>query len=615
MVHIICVVLTLVASHLHLTAGQNVCRDNNWTSGVHRHPDRCDYYVTCVNSVPSLYQCLKGLIFDTVLGTCAEPSIAHPCNESANAWPELTGDYQDFCNYKHLGTGVHLYPGTCDKFVYCTNSETFVVYCAVGHLYDTDYGACVEAKTAKSCSNDTNQNIIPGNFSYCQDNNWKNGAHSHPHTCIMYVVCSNYQTTVVPCQRGLLFDIKFRTCVDSKIARPCDDDPWSNITIAPQCRNISEGDILFILDSSSSIGYPNYKLQLRFVANLTQAFTIGPNNVQFGVVIFSEEATSVFRFDAYREADSLIQAINEVEYVSGPTFTDSALALAYQMFIPGAYGARANVPHIAIVLTDGLSANKSSTLLEAQKLKAAGVRVLGIGIGHFDQQELRGIASSQKEVFLADSYSVIHNLTDDITISLCKKVSIPKCTEAYADVILVMDASGSIGSTNFQTQLEFASNLVQNFPIGPDDVRFAALSFSTSVHKLFDLKTYNYANQMAQVFLRTFYDGDGTDTASALQYIRLNDMFGAAAGGRQGATKIIIVMTDGASNLPNQTATEAGILKDMGYHMMSIGIGSGVNLVELATLSTNVSNRFTVDNYDILSRLHEDVAGRACESR
>lgn len=68
-----------------------------------------------------------------------------------------------------------------------------------------------------------------------------------------------------------------------------------------------------------------------------------------------------------------------------------------------------------------------------------------------------------------------------------------------ADIIFLLDSSSGILFNDYQKLLRFAANLTQHFKIGPNDVRFAALTFGTVVRKLFDLNTYNNQAQIIQV--------------------------------------------------------------------------------------------------------------------
>uniref|UniRef100_A0A2C9LAP5 Chitin-binding type-2 domain-containing protein n=1 Tax=Biomphalaria glabrata TaxID=6526 RepID=A0A2C9LAP5_BIOGL len=59
---------------------------------------------------------------------------------------------------------------------------------------------------------------------YCQTNNWRDDAHPHPVYCDRFVKCDNFQTTIVSCPAGTLFDAVSRTCMNAaSVTTHCND--------------------------------------------------------------------------------------------------------------------------------------------------------------------------------------------------------------------------------------------------------------------------------------------------------------------------------------------------------------------------------------------------------
>ncbi|CAG5132276.1 unnamed protein product, partial [Candidula unifasciata] len=99
------------------------------------------------------------------------------------------------------------------------------------------------------------------------------------------------------------------------------------------------------------------------------------------------------------------------------------------------------------------------------------------------------------------------------------------CT-AKADIVLVFDASNSIGVENFHKQFDFAKRLAAHFKIGPNDVRFGGVLFSRYAEVLFNLK-----------------DNDNIEGVNNL--ITSDQLFSSAKGGRANAKDVVVVFTDG----------------------------------------------------------------------
>lgn len=71
-------------------------------------------------------------------------------------------------------------------------------------------------------------------------------------------------------------------------------------------------DIVFLLDSSGSVGSSNFQKQLDFVARFGQAFDIGPRNVQIGVVTFASTPHNEFNLNTHASKHDLVAAIHKI---------------------------------------------------------------------------------------------------------------------------------------------------------------------------------------------------------------------------------------------------------------------------------------------------------------
>lgn len=86
-------------------------------------------------------------------------------------------------------------------------------------------------------------------------------------------------------------------------------------------------------------------------------------------------------------------------------------------------GHRTGVPKIAVVITDGNSANRANTFAEAKKARDSGIQVIAIGVGHgINQKELEGIASSPKSqyVYNAENFDVLNTLQASLSSKTCE---------------------------------------------------------------------------------------------------------------------------------------------------------------------------------------------------
>ncbi|XP_067844208.1 collagen alpha-2(VI) chain isoform X2 [Heptranchias perlo] len=165
-------------------------------------------------------------------------------------------------------------------------------------------------------------------------------------------------------------------------------------------------DIVFVIDSSESIGLTNFTLEKNFVINTVSrlgALAKDPNSItgaRVGVVQYSHEGT----FESVQLNDPKInslsafkEAVKKLEWIAGGTWTPSALKFAYDTLIKANKREKAKV--FAVVITDGRHDPRDDDTLLTSLCKGD-VIVNAIGIGDmFDRQQddetLKSIACKQ----------------------------------------------------------------------------------------------------------------------------------------------------------------------------------------------------------------------------
>ena len=78
-------------------------------------------------------------------------------------------------------------------------------------------------------------------------------------------------------------------------------------------------DIALIIDSSGSINEVtvNWPTVIDFLIRLVNQFDIGVDGVHIGAVQFSDRERLEWTLDQYLDRDSLIRAINQIQYLGG----------------------------------------------------------------------------------------------------------------------------------------------------------------------------------------------------------------------------------------------------------------------------------------------------------
>ena len=175
------------------------------------------------------------------------------------------------------------------------------------------------------------------------------------------------------------------------------------------------------MDSSGSVGTTNFQKQKNFVARFAQSFSIGPRNVQIGVVTWATTVHNEFNLNTFHTKNDVVHAINNINYNSGNTQTHLALQYVEKNSFKAAAGDRPGVANILIVMTDGQSTNPTLTRQETVKLHQMNLKVFAIGIGTgVDKTELGHIASDSKHVFQVSTFDALTTLQAELKKTACK---------------------------------------------------------------------------------------------------------------------------------------------------------------------------------------------------
>ena len=137
-----------------------------------------------------------------------------------------------------------------------------------------------------------------------------------------------------------------------------------------------------------------------------------------------------------------------------------------------------------------------------------------------------------------------------------------------------MDASGSVGSSNFQLMKSFVYNITDSFNVGSDSVRVGVMSYASSNSYHFHLNTYSTKSSVLTAINNLPYSRGGTNTAGALDGMRTVG-FSTSNGARsisQGVPRVGIVITDGRSNSYSATLAAANNVHNADIIVFAVGI-------------------------------------------
>eukprot|EP00745_Piridium_sociabile_P034505 TRINITY_DN59365_c0_g1_i1.p1 TRINITY_DN59365_c0_g1~~TRINITY_DN59365_c0_g1_i1.p1 ORF type:complete len:409 (+),score=95.55 TRINITY_DN59365_c0_g1_i1:161-1387(+) len=188
--------------------------------------------------------------------------------------------------------------------------------------------------------------------------------------------------------------------------------------------------------------------------------------------------------------------------------------------------------------------------------------------------------------------------------------TIRECFGKVADVFFVLDSSSSIYVHDYQSVLEFVSQVVTRFDVNRDGTRLGALTFSDDFQVGFDLNNFRSKGEiLAAINERSLpYRTGMTKTDLAIRRVRQDNLF------REDITKVMVVITDGGSWSPASTRRESDLARDEGFHMVVVGMGQYQDEQEWRIIASDPDNDyiFNITDYNNLGNLRDSLPRRIC---
>uniref|UniRef100_A0A3B4Z2L9 Integrin alpha-M-like n=1 Tax=Stegastes partitus TaxID=144197 RepID=A0A3B4Z2L9_9TELE len=187
--------------------------------------------------------------------------------------------------------------------------------------------------------------------------------------------------------------------------------------------------------------------------------------------------------------------------------------------------------------------------------------------------------------------------------------SLQEC-RTVADIAFLLDGSGSVDAEDFQTMKTFVKNLVRSFL--SSDTQFSISQFSSSPDIHYYFNNFFSNGQWEQNIDGIYQLGGSTFTAKAIQYV-VNNVFVPQRGSRQNVKKILIVITDGASNDRGQLQNAAASAESKKIVRFAIGVGNAFQVTgarrELDTIASSPSTKhvFQVENFNALEIIRQTL--------
>uniref|UniRef100_A0AC11ETU6 Uncharacterized protein n=1 Tax=Ovis aries TaxID=9940 RepID=A0AC11ETU6_SHEEP len=381
-------------------------------------------------------------------------------------------------------------------------------------------------------------------------------------------------------------------------------------------------DILFVLDSSESIGLQNFEIAKDFIVKVIDRLSrdelvkFEPGQSHAGVVQYSHNQMQEhvdLRDPNIRNAQDLKEAIKKLQWMGGGTFTGEALQYTRSRLLPPTQNNR-----IALVITDGRSDTQRDTT-PLSVLCGPDIQVVSVGI-----KDVFGLAAGSDQLnviscqglapqgrpgisLVKENYAellddgFLKNITAQICIDKkCPDYTCPITFSSPADITILLDGSASVGSHNFDITKRFAKRLAERFLTASrtdpgQDVRVAVVQYSGTGQQRPERAALQFLQNytvLANTVDSMGFFNDATDIMDALGYV--TRFYREASPGA--AKKRLLLFSDGNSQGATPAAIEKAVQEAQraGVEIFAVVVGRQVNEPHVRVLVTGKAAEYDV---------------------
>ncbi|XP_078489329.1 integrin alpha-M-like [Ciona intestinalis] len=198
------------------------------------------------------------------------------------------------------------------------------------------------------------------------------------------------------------------------------------------------------------------------------------------------------------------------------------------------------------------------------------------------------------------------------TATMFQTPCIPECPKIIliADIMFVLDESGSVDDTAFKSALNWIIKVISHFSsyIDSGDLRVGVYGFSYDDHRSgirIRLQKWTSANLKKKIeeLLNARSTGGGTYISYAID--ETVKVF--VADGRKSIAKEIILLTDGGASQGWKLKDAAKNARNKGIVLVSVGVGTDVNDDQLLVIAGNKARVFQATDYNTLDEVVNNV--------
>ncbi|KAM9352972.1 collagen alpha-6(VI) chain-like [Symphorus nematophorus] len=388
------------------------------------------------------------------------------------------------------------------------------------------------------------------------------------------------------------------------------------ISVEDQRQALAErfADIFFLVDSG--MGAQEFQQVRSILTRLVNQLNIGASAYRMGLAQYGPDIKVEFLLKDHQTKEETQNAIRRFRQrrLQPNELRNLGRALQYaatDLFTSEA-GSRADLGYRQYLVVISGKDSDDPVYRESRLVKSVGVTVVGISFGA-SMTEMGHIATGSY------AYPSTANVVPTLRVLFEREeeevIPTGDCKAAkLADIVFIVDESGSIGTSNFQLVRTFLHSIVSGLEISPKRVRVGIVMYNDKPTAQVYLNTFDDKNELLKFIKILPYRGGGTNTGFALNYTREN-VFTKERGSRKdkNVQQVAVVITDGESQ--DDVSTAAANLRRAGVTVYALGV-KNANQTQLRQMASYPPNKhtFIVDSFSMLKSLEQSLQKSVCHN-
>ncbi|KAK7502425.1 hypothetical protein BaRGS_00006378, partial [Batillaria attramentaria] len=352
-----------------------------------------------------------------------------------------------------------------------------------------------------------------------------------------------------------------------------------------------------------------------FFQELFRFADIDGGNVRVAMSYYRKNPSLIFNLQKHRTRaafDRELKANIDKKVRGKKADSGSALEEARTVIFDPSRGDRPDVPNAVLLITDDkTNVDQQKFLQEAQRLKAAGVKVVTLGLSKADRGELSAVASepaAKNSLYLRD----YNGLKDQAFINSVRSTlyaspppvrpRVDLTASARADLVFAIHFNPQGSQQDWQRLVRWLVSLAQSADIDSGNVRIGL--YIDDNYTPFTLDRYTTAEEVTQalnILPKQVARSRRFNMLSTLRTVR-ERMFQESSGDRPDVPNGLIIITDTNSRDDmSRVAQETSRLAQAGVSVYTVGVGLS-DKGEMERVASSPRNVFAVSDYQEMER-------------